>query len=99
MEVLIEERTVKKVPIRVSPEGEKHRDEMLAQGRCLGCGEKLNPKDENKRGLHPKCYGAYRRAVKRGETTEKEVVRNGKMLEPSPGRPLTNPFARQLAGK
>lgn len=104
MEVLIEERIVKKVSIRVSADGEKHRDKMRSECRCLGCGEKFSAAElteagKVKRGLHNRCYEAFRRARDRGEVTEKEMVRNGKMLEPDPGRPLSNPLAKELAGK
>lgn len=99
MEVWILERTVKKSPVKIPPEIERQNDRLKADGICLGCGDKIPPKVKDKRGLHPKCYEAYRRAVSRGETTEKEMLRSGKILPASPGRPLSNPLAKELAEK
>jgi hypothetical protein len=99
MVVCIEERIVKKVNVSVSPEGEKRRERLAAEGCCLGCGEKVAKGEITKRGLHLKCYEAYRRALKRGETTERDMIRMGKLAAPHPGRPLSNPLAIDLAGK
>ena len=99
MEVWILERIVKKSQIKVSPEGEKRRAKMLAEGRCLGCGELITAGEGVKRGLHLRCYEAYRRGVSSGKTTEREMVRAGMMLDPSPGRRVSNPLAKILNGK
>ncbi len=90
---------MKRVSVKPTPEGEKRRDKLLAEGCCLGCGEPLVKGEDNKRGLHLRCYEAYRRAVKRGVTTDRQMVREGKMLSPQSGRPLSNPLARDLAGQ
>lgn len=99
MDVWIEERTVKRVQIKVTPDGEKRRDKLISQNCCLGCGEPFAKGEEGKRGLHVRCYEAFRRAVKKGIATDRQMVREGKMLSPQPGRPLSNPLARDLAGQ
>jgi hypothetical protein len=99
MEVWFEERIVKRVQVKLTPDGEKRRAKMLAECRCLGCGEVFAKGEESKRGLHLRCYEAFRRAVRAGRATDREMVREGKMLSPNPGRPLSNPLARDLAGQ
>lgn len=85
------------VSVRLTPEGQRRREELLSRGCCLGCGEKIDASEETKRGLHLKCYGAFRRAVKKGVTSERQMVKEGRLLTPNKGRPLSNPLSKTLA--
>lgn len=55
---------------------------------CLACGSQIPPNEKTKRGLEITCYNTLRSRIRRGETTESQLIRDGKMTaEPvSPGR-------------
>jgi hypothetical protein len=97
MEVLHRERTVNVVSIKVTAEG-KQRLKLADADKCLGC-EKSLARDGT-RGLCGACYQAARRAITKGQTTEAAMIRAGQMLESAPpGRPASNPLAKELAEK
>jgi hypothetical protein len=68
-------------------------------GLCLACLEKLDGRVI--RACHERCVKATKRAIERGDFTEDERVRDGKLGESSPGgRPASNPVtieAKQAA--
>ena len=48
-------------------------------GHCLLCEKRLDPKKDNPRGCHSKCYQRVYRAIQRGETTDAEEVTRGNL--------------------
>lgn len=65
---------------------------------CLACGQPLD--GTVVRGCHERCYKATMRAVARGETTEAERIKAGKLLaSETGGRPPSNPVSKELRTK
>jgi hypothetical protein len=95
-EVIHEERSVQMVPVRLTAEGQKRREQLLSDRKCLGC-ERSIEGIETTRGLCNGCYQAMRRAVKRGKATEQLLLKQGRLLGiAKPGRRLSNPLAKHL---
>lgn len=53
------------------------------QGICLYCEKPIEGKVT--RGLHYNCYVRAKRLIDDGKTTEQQLVREGRLLPPSPG--------------
>lgn len=88
------------VKIRVTADVEKRIAQLQADGRCLGCEEKIKSGDRVSRGLCGTCYHGARYAMKRRRTSQAQLLREGRLLEASPGgRKPANKFTRELAGK
>jgi len=51
-------------------------------GKCLLCGESLDGEERVKRGLHARCYLTARTAIVRGETTEAQLIAEGRLGPP-----------------
>lgn len=84
--------------ITVKAAAKKRLDTADAKQLCVAC---MKPLDATRkvRGCHERCYRATERAIRRGETTEKERVAEGKLLprKPGGGRP-SNPVTLELRG-
>jgi hypothetical protein len=86
------------VKVRVTDAAIKRQQQLLTEGRCIGCEEKIAAPDVRRRGLCNACYQAARTAVRDKRISETQLVREGKMLPPSKGgRPATNKFTRELS--
>ncbi len=67
------------------------------QDLCVACEQPLY--GESVRGCHWKCYKATMRAIERGELTEEQRVREGKLLASRrAGRPPSNPVTIEARG-
>lgn len=96
--VLYEAIEVVAVAIRIPPSVEKHRDELIAQDRCIACEEKHKPGEQVRCGQCPACYSTSLRNIGRRVVTRNELVREGKMLTPTKGgRPAKNAFTKSLS--
>ena len=49
-------------------------------GLCLACLEPLGRSDRQIRGVHDTCYKALMRACKRGDVTEQDLIRQGRLF-------------------
>ena len=87
------------VKVRISDDGQRRIDELVAQNRCVGCEEKFADGEQPKCGLHATCYQAARRAINAKRVSRTQLIREGKMLPPAQsGRKPSNKFTRELAG-
>lgn len=92
------------VTIKLSPAAERRREQLLEQGRCLGCERELL-KDETGKvietvrcGQCAACYSATRRRLAKRRVTKSELIREGLMLKAGKGgRPATNAYTKRLA--
>lgn len=90
------------VAVNVPTAVQKRRDDLIADGRCIACEEKLVPDKNGKinvrRGQCVACYSATRRNLDKRRVTKSELVREGKLLTPTKGgRKPRNEFTKQLA--
>lgn len=97
MVMLIEEMEVRIVKVNVPESVVKRRDELRSQGLCLGCENPAEQGKPHRRGLCPACYQAMLRALKSRAVTKTELIREGRMMDRSPGRPVSNKFTRSLS--
>jgi hypothetical protein len=82
--------------ITVKESAKKRLERADAEGLCVACMEKLDG-SRVVRGCHERCYRATERAIKRGETSEKERVGEGKLLpSKSGGGKPSNPVTLEL---
>lgn len=96
-EVIYETVEVIAVSIRITPAVEKHRDELLAAGKCLGCERKVGDDEPVRCGQCPACYSATLRAIGRRIVTRNELIREGKLLKATKGgRPAKNDYTKSL---
>lgn len=88
------------VKVRVSEEASKRIQVLQAACRCLGC-ERARIDDERfRRGLCDTCYGGVRNAIAKHRTTERDLMREGKLLAPLPGgRKPKNAFTAAVNGR
>lgn len=88
------------VAIKISAAAEKRRDELIAEGKCLGCEKKLVDGVAVRRGQCPACYSATLRNIGRRKVTRNELIREGSLLEATKGgRPAQNSYTKRLSGR
>ncbi len=84
--------------IRVPKEARERRDQLVEDGRCIGCEEPLAEGTRVTRGLCATCYATAMNHIRKGRITEAELMRLGYLLPPKKGgRKPTNKFTKQLA--
>lgn len=87
------------VKVRVTKEGEQRVDSLTKKHCCLGCEKQLTEEDRVRRGLCDTCYQGMKNAVNKQRVTERELMRDGKLLAPKPGgRKPANAFTASLQG-
>ncbi len=73
---------------------------LRAENKCLGCERKTIDGERVSRGLCGTCYHGMLNAVRKKRVTEAALIREGKLLPPSPGgRKPANDFTRELLGR
>lgn len=88
------------VAIKVPAAAEKRRDELKAASKCLGCERKIEAGEQVRRGQCTACYTATMRNLKRRKVTRSELIREGRLLEKSPGgRPPQNSYTKHLSDR
>lgn len=99
IEVVLVERAMELVKVRLTNEGSARRQRCLENGACTVCEQAIEPDEEGvTRGAHAACYQACRRLVAAGKATWQELVRNGEILPPSNGgRPASNPLVKKYS--
>jgi hypothetical protein len=99
MQVIFEELEVRMVKVNIDDKVLKRREELLANGLCLGCEEPTKDKLV-RRGLCPACYQAMLRALKGRKKTRTELIQKGQLLDRGQRGPKsTNKFTRELSGR
>lgn len=97
-EVIYSEVSVAKKVIRLSEEATKRRDRLLAENRCLGCERKFRDKEIKRCGQCHCCYQAVLRKEEDDPKIREQLIREGKMLNPSEGgRKPASKFTQELA--
>lgn len=81
-EVITFVRETKRLAIRISEKVKQRRDALVNAGKCLVCEEQIH--GASRRGDCATCRQYLRRMVERGETTEMELIKKGKLCEMSP---------------
>lgn len=82
--------------VRVKPEAIRHIERCQSEGKCLACDRKVPSGQRVIRGLCEACYQATLRAIGRGDFTQEERIKAGKLLARRPGgRQPSNPVTRE----
>lgn len=100
MEEVMAIRRTETKRISLRKEAKERRDALVAAGKCLGCECELSTAKRVSRGLCVTCYAATRYAIRRGRTTDEELLRRGMILPPDTGgqKPV-NSFTSELCGR
>jgi len=86
------------VKIRRTKEAEEHIVLCQKEGKCLGCEEPLVEGERVTRGACGTCYNGMMHLISIGKVQEKDLMRDGKLLQPSKGgRKPANDFLKSLA--
>lgn len=83
--------------IKINPEVEKRRDDLLARRICLGCERPIAEGKRVKLGQCPACYQHTRRAIAAKKADMRRLMREGKVAQRKKGRPPNNPYIDYLA--
>lgn len=84
--------------MRVTEEVHRRINEMSGQ-KCLGCEREFDADERTVRGCCLACYAAINRAIRSGRVTEKDMMKEGRILAAGPGgRKPVNPMSKELAG-
>jgi len=88
-------------PIHVSPDVAEMVATRIANHICLGCLKPIVAGQKVKRGNHVACYQTQRSRMLKGETTEIELVQDGKWTAESnkPGRKAAIDQAAEIIAK
>ncbi len=83
--------------VKLSRTAQQRVAKAADQGLCVAC---LQPLDGRViRGVHERCYRATRNAVLRGDFTEEDRIKEGKLLECQPGgRKVSNIVTKEALG-
>lgn len=54
-------------------------EKRVAERICLACGQKALPDEQMRRGQDPGCYSTTRSRIRRGLTTERQLIEQGKL--------------------
>lgn len=85
---------VRHMSVRLGKSAQKRLHKCNEKGLCLACEQPIKDGEHVVRGIHLRCYHATLRAIKRGDFTDDQRVREGRMLQAKPGgRPPTNPVS------
>lgn len=83
-------------PSDVSPEVLAVTEDLMRRKICLACRMPIPDGDRSRRGVDSACYSTIRARIARGETTEAEQVKLGKMAAGTKraGRPAKQDFVQ-----
>jgi hypothetical protein len=88
------------VRVRVTEEGRKRIERLLAENRCLGCEEPFADGEKVCCGQCTTCYPASMKGIRNHKVSRNNLIREGKMLSPGPPGPKPkNNYTRELSGR
>lgn len=86
--------------VKITEHVQKRVSECTAKRQCLGCQVTFGSSQKVVRGCCVTCYTAINRAIARGSVSEREMIKQGKLLPATRGgRRPTNPMSQELASQ
>jgi hypothetical protein len=84
------------VNVMVTDTIQKHVDDLIAAGKCLGCEKPLVADDKIRLHQCSTCYSATYRAICRGTTTREQLTAQGKVASQPRGPKPKNDYTASL---